>query len=177
MPTIRLATASDIPLLDALIARSARALSVDDYTPAQIEAALGDAFGVDSQLIRDGTYFVALRDGVLAACGGWSFRGTLFGADEGREREPARLDPATDAAKIRAFFVDPAFARQGLGRALLERCEAAARQAGFSRAELMSTLPGLRLYASCGYTPSARVDYELRDGVTIPFVPMAKRLG
>ena len=98
MPTIRLATTSDIPVLEALIARSARQLSVDDYTPAQVEAALGDAFGVDSQLIRDGTYFVAVRDGVLAACGGWSFRGTLFGADEGREREPARLAPATDAA-------------------------------------------------------------------------------
>ncbi|MEZ4380520.1 MAG: GNAT family N-acetyltransferase [Nannocystaceae bacterium] len=176
MPTIRLATFADIPSLDALIARSARGLSVGDFTPEQVEAALGDAFGVDTQLIRDGTYFAVERDGALAACGGWSSRRTLFGADGGREREPTRLDPATDAAKIRAFFVDPAFARQGLGRALLRRCEAAARDAGFSRAELMATLPGLRLYASCGYIPGARVDYTLRSGVTIPFVPMAKPL-
>ena len=174
---IRTATHEEIPSLERLIARSAHGLSLGDYTTEQVDAALGDAFGVDSQLIDDGTYFVVKRDGELAACGGWSYRRTLFGADGRPEREPERLDPAIDAAKIRAFFVDPDHARQGIGKALLEHCEDAARRAGFSRAELMSTLPGLRLYARFGYVGDERVDYPLRGGVTIPFVPMSKSLG
>ncbi|MCG8461091.1 MAG: GNAT family N-acetyltransferase [Holophagales bacterium] len=174
--TIRPATHDDIPALEPLIARSARVLSAGDYTAEQIEGALGDAFGVDTQLVRDRTYFVVEVDGEMAGCGGWSFRRTLFGADGRPDREPERLDPATEAAKIRAFFVDPPFARRGLGKMLLEYCEAEARAAGFTRAELMSTLPGLRLYSRYGYAGSERIDYPLSSGVSIPFVPMIKSL-
>ncbi|HJY36706.1 MAG TPA: GNAT family N-acetyltransferase, partial [Steroidobacteraceae bacterium] len=115
----------------SLIARSARELSAGDYTPEQVEGALRGAFGVDTQLILDRTYFVAEADGKLVACGGWSKRRTLFGGDARSGRDAADLDPATDAAKIRAFFVDPAYARRGLGSAILERCESAARACGF----------------------------------------------
>ena len=127
-------------------------------------------------LIDDGTYFAAIVDGVLAGCGGWSYRKTLFGADGRSDREPENLDPAVDAAKIRAFFVEPTYARRGIGKALLDHCEDAARDAGFSRAELMSTLPGLRLYARFGYVAGDSVDYALEGGGTIPFVPMTKSL-
>ncbi|MEO1365911.1 MAG: GNAT family N-acetyltransferase [Acidobacteriota bacterium] len=173
---IRVARRDDIAVIEPLIARSVRGLSVGDYTPEQIESALGDAFGLDTQLIGDGTYFVVLVDGAVAGCGGWSFRKTLFGADGRPGREPESLDPAADAAKIRAFFVDPAFARRGIGKALLDHCEAEARAAGFARAELMSTLPGLRLYSRFGYVAGEGIDYPLEKGGSIPFVPMEKAL-
>lgn len=142
-PSLRLATIDDIPALTALIQSSARALAANDYTPVQIEAALKTAWGVDSALIRDGTYFVVEIGGEKAACGGWSHRKTLFGGDAQPGRESEILDPATEAARIRAFFVKPEFARQGLGRLLLNHCEAAARQAGFKRAALVATLPAI----------------------------------
>ncbi|MDA8017074.1 MAG: GNAT family N-acetyltransferase [Thermoanaerobaculia bacterium] len=173
---IRPAVHADVLALERLIARSAHQLSFGDYTPEQVEAALGDAFGVDSQLIDDGTYFVVEQDGAPVACGGWSLRKTLFGADGRPDREPERLDPATEAAKIRAFFVDPDHARQGIGRLLLEHCENEALRAGFTRTELMSTLPGLRLYSRFGYVGEERVDYPLQGGLTIEFVPMTKTL-
>ena len=159
-----------------MIAASARELSRGDYTEAQIEAALGGAFGVDTQLIDDGTYFAVVAGDEIVACGGWSFRGTLFGADGHAGRSAAQLDPARDAARIRAFFIRPDWARRGLGRALLERCENAARARGFRRAELMATLPGHRLYKACGYAGEERRTYPLRDGVTIDFIPMSKDL-
>ena len=175
---IRPATASDKPQLEALIARSARELSKADYTPDQIEAALRGAFGVDSQLIQDGTYFVVESDGECIGCGGWSYRRTLFGGDARAERDASALDPHQDAAKIRAFFIDPAHARRGLGQALLERCESEARAHGFSRCELMATLPGVRLYAARGYVAlSEMIHYPLgSSGLTIQFVPMGKPL-
>ena len=174
--SLRLATLDDIPALEALIARSARVLGAADYTPAQIEGALRGAFGVDRQLLTDGTYFVLEDAGELLACGGWSFRRTLFGGDARADRDASRLDPARDAARIRAFFVDPGHARQGLGARLLAHCEADARRHGFTRFELMSTLPGLRLYARCGYVAGEPVDYPLGAGLTIRFVPMHKCL-
>lgn len=173
---IRVSTHDDIPTLEPLIGRSVRTLSIGDYSPDQIEAALGDAFGLDSQLIDDATYFTVMVDGEIAGCGGWSFRKTLFGADGRSDREPESLDPQVDAAKIRAFFVDAVFARRGIGKALLERCEDEARRAGFTRAELMSTLPGLRLYSRFGYIAGERIDYPLKAGGSIPFVPMEKPL-
>jgi GNAT superfamily N-acetyltransferase len=121
--TIRRAGFADVPALQSLIATSARALSRDDYTPAQIEGALRGAFGVDTQLIRDGSYFVIESGDRLAGCGGWSRRRTLFGSDARADRDATELDPAKDAAKIRAFFIHPDFARRGLGTRLLERCE------------------------------------------------------
>jgi GNAT superfamily N-acetyltransferase len=170
----RLATRADRAAIQALIGRSIRALGAGDYRPEQIEGALRGAFGLDSQLIEDQTYFVAEHAGGLIACGGWSFRRTLFGGDAHTERSATELDPALDAAKIRAFFVDPDYARQGLGRALLERCEAEARARGYTRFELMGTLPGVRLYRALGYAGDTVVHYPVGDGVTIEFVPMRK---
>ena len=123
--TLRLATLDDVPAIRELIARSIHGLGAADYTRAQIEAALQGAFGVDTALIRDGTFFVAETHArELIACGGWGRRRTLFGGDARAERDESLLDPKSDPAKIRAFFVDPAHARQGIGRALLARCEA-----------------------------------------------------
>jgi GNAT superfamily N-acetyltransferase len=173
---LRCATLEDIPQLHSLIAASIRALGADDYRSEQIEGALKGAFGVDTQLIRDGTYFVVEIDGRTAACGGWSKRKTLFGGDARAERDAAELDPTRDAAKIRAFFVHPDFARRGIGRLLLDRCEQAAIVGGFTRFEMMATLPGVRLYEACGYVPAARIDYPVGEGVTIEFVPMSKSL-
>ncbi len=172
---IRTATLDDRPALKALIERSARALGAGDYTPDQIEAALGGAFGIDTRLIRDQTYFVIEQQGAMAACGGWSRRRTLFGGDarlQGRDED--QLDPKVDAAKIRAFFVDPAHARRGLGRMLLEHCERAAIREGFERLELMATLPGQRLYAAQGYRAGEPVDHPLAPDLDIRFVPMTK---
>jgi GNAT superfamily N-acetyltransferase len=171
---LREATLRDSASLQALIARSARQLSVGDYAPEQVEGALKGAFGVDSQLIRDGTYFVVETGTTIVGCGGWSYRRTLFGGDSRAERDGAELNPRTEAAKIRAFFVDPAHARQGIGTMLLDHCEAQARLRGFSRVEMMATLPGVRLYAARGYLPVDRVYYEVGPGVTIEFVPMSK---
>jgi GNAT superfamily N-acetyltransferase len=175
-PVIRHATLDDKAELTSLIARSARELSAADYTPEQVEGALRGAFGVDTQLILDRTYFVAEADGKLVACGGWSKRRTLFGGDARGGRDAAYLDPATDAAKIRAFFVDPAYARRGLGSAILERCEAEAKACGFRHFEMMATLPGARLYSRYGYSGTQRVNYEMQPGLTIEFIPMRKEL-
>jgi GNAT superfamily N-acetyltransferase len=174
---LRLATAGDADRIAALIARSIRALGTGDYTPAQIEAALLGTFGLDTALVRDASYFVADgAPGELAACGGWSRRRTLFGSDARPERDESLLDPAVDPARIRAFFVDPAHVRRGLGRALIERCETEARRAGFRAMELMATLPGVPLYEACGYRPGAAIDHPLPGGLHLRLVPMRKRL-
>jgi len=175
-PVLRKATLDDIPALTALIAASARGLCGDDYTREQIEAALGSAWGVDTQLIRDGTYFVAAIATEIVACGGWSDRATLFGSDGQSGRSAERLDPRRDPARIRAFFVHPAWSRRGLGRAILERCEAEARAHGFAAAALMATLPGVRLYRGLGYAGDERIATALPGGLTIDFVPMRKAL-
>lgn len=173
-PVLRLATPDDAPALRELIAASARELQSGDYTQAQIEAALRSAYGVDSQLIADRTYFVAEAAGAPVACGGWSFRRTLFGGDAQPGRQADRLDPNHEAARIRAFFVAPGWARRGLGRALLARCEAEAQAAGFVAAELMATLAGVRLYAALGYAAAPPLEVPLADGLAITFVPMRK---
>ena len=177
--TLRLATQEDIPALDALIEASVRGLQGDDYTQAQIEGALGTVLGLDTQLIRDGTYFVAEtaengKEQPLAGCGGWSKRKTLFGADRGPGREPELLDPATEAAKVRAIFVHPEFARRGLGTLILARVEAEARAAGFSRYEMGSTLTGVPLYRLKGYVEVERIAVPLRNGEVLPVVKMVK---
>ncbi len=167
--------AADVPALEALIAASARALGVGFYTPAETEAAITHVFGVDSALVADGSYFVAEADGTLAGCGGWSARRTLFGGDRFAAREDDRLDPATDAARIRAFFVAPASARRGVGAALLAGCEAAARAAGFANGALMATLPGVPFYAAHGYVAGKAVHHDC-GGVDVRFVPMTKSI-
>jgi GNAT superfamily N-acetyltransferase len=162
--SLRKATLDDTPALERLIAESARGLSQPDYTDVQIEASLGTAWGLDTELIRDGTYFVVEADGQIVACGGWSRRKTLFGGDAQAGRQSESLDPARDAARIRAFFVRPNWARQGIGRALLQRCAGEARAAGFRSAELVATLPGQRLYHACGYLGDEPVEYPLAGG-------------
>jgi GNAT superfamily N-acetyltransferase len=172
---LRPATLEDEPALRELIARSIRELGAGDYSPAQIEGALQGAFGVDTALIRDGTYFVTVTEaGEIVACGGWSRRRTLFGSDARSGRDESWLDPHTEAARIRAFFVHPAHARRGLGRVILERCEAEARAAGFSVFALMATLPGVRLYERCGYVAGPDILHPLGGGLSIRFVPMSK---
>jgi GNAT superfamily N-acetyltransferase len=177
--TLRLGTEEDIPALNALIESSVRRLQAGDYTRAQIEGALGTVLGLDTQLIRDGTYFVAEvvkgdRKQRLAGCGGWSKRKTLFGADRGPGREPELLDPATDAAKVRAIFVHPEFARQGLGTLILARVEAEAAAAGFRRYEMGSTLTGVPLYRLKGYVEMERIAVPLKNGEALPVVRMLK---
>jgi GNAT superfamily N-acetyltransferase len=173
---LRKATLADIPALDSLIAASARALGTTDYTSEQIEAALLGAFGVDSDLIRDGTYFVGTADDRAILCGGWSKRATAFGSDAYAKRESRLLDPKSEPARIRAFFVHPDWARRGLATQLLAACESETLAAGFTRAELTATLPGERFYAKHGYTAGARHTYDLAGGVTIDFVPMHRQL-
>ena len=174
---LRVATLDDEPSLRHLIARSIRGLGSEDYTPAQIDAALRGAFGVDTAIIRDKTYFVAVTEAsAIAACGGWSKRRTLFGSDERPERDESWLDPRCEAAKIRAFFVDPEHARRGLGRAILARSELEAIQSGFSALELMATLPGVRLYEACGYRRGEPIEHLLPGGQSIRFVPMSKQI-
>jgi len=172
--SLRVATSLDLPALGELISRSARGLGVQSYRREQIEGALTGAFGVDTQLVLDGTYFAIEADSVLVACGGWSFRRTLFGSDAGLGRDAGLLDPRSDAAKIRAFFVDPAYARQGLGRRLLAHCESEALRRGYTRFELMATLTGVPLYETCGYVLGDLVRYPVAQGVTIEFIPMRK---
>ncbi|HWY43754.1 MAG TPA: GNAT family N-acetyltransferase [Candidatus Sulfotelmatobacter sp.] len=177
--TIRVATPADVPLLHALIEASVRGLQANDYTPAQIEGALGTVLGLDTQLIADETYFVveavnASGEKVMAACGGWSRRKTLFGGDHATIREPELLDPRSDAAKIRAFFVHPDWARRGIGTLLLETCENAAKAAGFSRFEMGSTLTGVPLYKLRGYHVIKPIEVPLPNGESLPVVRMAK---
>jgi hypothetical protein len=180
--SVRLAREADTPALHSLIEASVRGLQAGDYTPAQIEGALGTVLGLDTQLIRDRTYFVAETVPVnesaapkLVACGGWSKRKTLFGADRGPGREPELLDPATDAAKVRAIFVPPDFARLGLGSMILAHVEAAAMIAGFQRFEMGSTLTGVPLYRLKGYVETESIAVPLRNGEALPIVRMVKR--
>ncbi len=156
---------------------SRRACSASpDYTDDEIEAALKGPWGLDTQLVKDSTYFLVNVDGELAACGGWSFRATLFGSDAEASRDAAHLDPAKDAARIRAFFVRPGFARQGIGTLLMQHCEAAAIAAGFRSLSLGSTLPGQRLYAVHGFVAGDPIDYDLGDGLSMLVIPMTKQL-
>ncbi|HEX8150487.1 MAG TPA: GNAT family N-acetyltransferase [Pyrinomonadaceae bacterium] len=173
---IRRATLGDRAALERLIAESARGLSRGDYSGEQVEAALASVFGVDTDLIHDGTYYVAEAGGEFVGCGGWSKRRTLFGGDRFAARDPGALDPRTEPAKIRAFFVHPGWARRGVAGAILETCEREAKAEGFRALELMATLPGVRLYAARGYAAGEQVEYEIADGVTIEFVPMRKEL-
>ena len=173
---LRKATLSDSAAIAQLIKDSARSLSRADYSDAQIEGAIATVFGVDTNLIIDGTYFVADSAGTLIGCGGWSKRKTLFGGDQYATRDASYLDPRTEPAKIRAFFIHPQHARKGIARAILEACESEAQAAGFRSLELMSTLPGLKLYRACGYEGEDRVELIVGDGVTIGLVPMRKEL-
>ena len=173
---VRKATLDDRQAISELIAESARRLSREHYADAQIESAITSIFGVDSTLIEDETYFVAEEHGVLIGSGGWSKRKTLFGGDQFSDRDTARIDPATEPARIRAFFVHPDHARKGVAREILLACEREAKAHGFGALELMSTLPGVKFYEANGYSASGDFDLELPDGVKVQFVPMRKEL-
>ena len=167
---------ADVPALSALIAVSARGLSEGFYTPAQVEALVAHVFGVDTQLVLDGTYFVVDSPGGPAAAGGWSARRTLYGGDQAKGAEDPRLDPAVDAARIRAFFVHPGWARRGLARQLYAACAAAAWAAGFRAFELMATMPGEPLYRALGFEVVERVETVLPGGVPVALARMRRTL-
>jgi GNAT superfamily N-acetyltransferase len=167
---------ADVPALRALIPASARGLSGGFYTSAQIEAAVTHVFGVDTQLITDGTYYLIDTASGPAACGGWSRRRTLYGGDQMKDSEDPLLDPATESARIRAFFVHPDWARRGLARQLYDACARAAWAAGFRDFELMATLPGEPLYTALGFSVVERVTVTLAGDVAVPFARMARRI-
>ena len=172
--TIRTATKEDIPELERLIGFSVRALSLSYYTTEQIESALTNIFGVDSQLIKDGTYYVAEIDGRVAGCGGWSKRKTLYGGDQTKAGADPLLNPTLEPARIRAFFVHPDYARRGIGKSLIETCEQAAREANFTSIELAATLPGKPLYEAFGYQVIEQFDIPLPEGLGLPVARMRK---
>jgi len=174
--TIRQAKLSDIPALQILIPESVRALLGRYHTPQQIGGALGTVFGVDTRLIQDGTYFVAEAGSDIVGCGGWSKRRTPFGSDSGPNKDDALLDPNVEPARIRAFFVHPAWARQGIGSQLVKASESAARTAGFTRLELAATLAGEFLYRRHGFTAFEHFEAPLPNGATIPLIRMSKDL-
>jgi GNAT superfamily N-acetyltransferase len=176
---IRKATAADVPRLREVIEASVRGLQAADYSPAQIEGALQSVYGIDSQLISDGTYLVAevfdsKNKPEIVACGGWSKRKTLYGGDQYAAREDSLLDPQQDAAKIRAFFVHPKWARRGIGSLILQACENAALEAGFTRLEMGATLSGVAFYKAKGYAALENLQTSLGNGEALPIVRMAK---
>ena len=187
---LRLAVPEDVPVLRELIDASVRGLQTQDYTPAQIEGALKTVFGVDSQLIADGTYIVAQAEPaaieragaknapserIIVGCGGWSKRKTLYGSDHWTGREDALLDPLRDAAKIRAFFIHPDWARRGVGSMILRACENAASSAGFTRYEMGATLTGAKLFGAKGYVAVKPISIPLVNGESLPVIHMEKR--
>ena len=172
----RLATLDDVASLTGLLQLSVRALQAGDYTPEQIEVSLRTVYGIDTQLIYDATYYVIEEEGATVGCGGWSRRNTLFGGDQLNSRDDSLLDPATDAARIRAFFVHPQWARRGVGAMLLTHCEQAAAHHGFRRLELGATVTGVPFYRRYGYTELARLEVPLEPGLTMPIIQMEKRL-
>ena len=173
--TTRLARLEDIPQLNQLIGSSVRGLSVGYYTPAQIESSLKHVFGVDTQLVIDGTYYIAEIDGAIVGCGGWSKRNTLYGGDQYKEIKDPLLDPEKDAARIRAFFVHPDYIRRGIGKFIINVCETAAKKHGFTNFELGATLPGVPLYSAMGYEAVENTSATLLDGEVLALVKMRKR--
>jgi GNAT superfamily N-acetyltransferase len=172
----RLATEEDLPALRALMQRAIERLQDEFLSPEQVRAS-HKVMGLDTQLVADRTYLLVEVDGRIAGCGGWSWRATLYGGDDSVvAREPAPLDPATDAAKIRAMYTDPDFARRGIGRRVLGLCEQAAHGAGFRRTEMMATLSGEPLYRACGYLPVEHIESAPIDGVRVPLIRMEKVL-
>jgi N-acetylglutamate synthase-like GNAT family acetyltransferase len=192
---IRKAQVADVAALTRLIETSVRELQAEDYTQAQMEGALESVFGVDSKLIEDGTYLVAEAktldvlpdtsettrgknsgsEWVIAGCGGWSKRKTLYGSDHWAGREDTLLDPKRDAAKIRAFFIHPQWARRGVGSKILEACETAAREAGFTSYEMGATLTGAKLFGAKGYIAVQNIEVPLNNGLSLTVIRMAKR--
>ena len=173
---IRVATLQDVPTLREPDPPLRGELSKTYYTPAQVESAIRYIFGVDTQLIEDGTYYVAETEGRIVGCGGWSKRKTMFGGDQMKDAQDPLLDPAHDAGRIRAFFIHPQWARRGIGRGIIQACEDAAQAAGFCRMELVATMPGEPLYAALGYAVTRRFDQSMVDGTSLSLAHMQKQL-
>ena len=174
--SVRKARQDERESIQELIEASARLLSREHYDDDQIEAAIESVFGVDSTLIDDGTYFVAEANGALVGCGGWSKRKTLYGGDQYVDRDTGTLDPVSDPAKIRAFFIHPDHARKGIARAILDVCESEARKSGFRALELAATMPGVPFYEAVGYAAGERFDLPMREGVVLELITMRKEL-
>ena len=174
---LRAAKLEDVPALQELICESVWALQREDYTDEQISGALGTIYGTDQRMILDGTFFVVENaDGAIVACGGWSRRKTAFGSDSSPVKDDSFGEPGVDPARIRGFFVHPAWARQGLGTRILKACESAAVEAGFTRAELVATVTGVALYERHGYAVTRRYEFDLPNGASYVAVGMAKAL-
>jgi N-acetylglutamate synthase-like GNAT family acetyltransferase len=175
--TIRLATVDDIPELQKLITESVSLLGANYYTSKQIESGLQHVFGVDTQLILDSTYFIAESQSQIVGAGGWSKRRTLYGGDQRKsgQADPL-LDPATEAARIRAFYIHPRWSRRGIGTRVLHACENAAREAGFKRVELAATLPGEPFYLARGYQKGEEISIDTPDGESLATFRMTREL-
>lgn len=172
----RVARPDDLDALREVMRRSIETLQDDFLTPEQV-AASHKVMGLDAQLVTDGTYFIVESEGRIAGCGGWSWRSTLYGGDDSIvERAPRSLDPASEPARIRAMYTDPDFTRRGVGRMVLELCEEAARDAGFTSTTMMATMAGVPLYRACGYSEAEPAVSANIDGVEVPLVRMQKRL-
>ena len=167
---------NEVPMLEQLIAASVRGLSAEYYSSQQIESALIHVFGIDTQLILDGTYFVAEIENQIVGCGGWSKRKTLFGGDQAKRTEDNLLDPKIDPARIRAFFIHPDYARRGIGKQIIEACESAAKSAGFQQLELAATLPGEPMYRAVDYEVIERFELSFSNGIFLPLVRMGKSI-
>lgn len=174
MAWVRIATIADVPILRELIAASVRGLSSGYYSPAQIEGAITKVFGVDTRLIADRTYYVIDSPSGPLATGGWSYRSNLYGGDQMKAAEDSALDPRTESARIRAFFVRPDSARRGLARQLYNECAQAAYARGFHHFELMATLPGLPLYSALGFSAVEHVALSIGEGLVLPLVRMTR---
>jgi GNAT superfamily N-acetyltransferase len=173
--THRLATLDDVPALTTLMQAAIRKLLPQFLSPQEVEASFS-VMGLDTQLIADGTYFIIESDGALAGCGGWSRRATLFGGNHTAGRDARLLDPATEAARVRAMYTDPAFVRRGIGRRILALCEDAARAEGFTRTELGATMGGQPLYEAAGYQPIELLQVDTPNGTKVPILRMGKQL-
>ena len=174
--THRLATPDDVPVLKPLMNAAIWELLKPFLPPEQVAASFA-VMGLDTQLIKDGTYFVIECDGRIAGCGGWSRRATLFGGEQSAGRDAAPLDPAKDAARVRAMYTHPDFTRRGIGRLVLELCEAAAAREGCRRVELAATMAGEPLYRAGGDTDIEAFESDTPSGVKVPLIRMGKRIG
>ncbi|MBY5847653.1 GNAT family N-acetyltransferase [Rhizobium ruizarguesonis] len=168
----RIAQREDLPALIALMNAAISELQKPFLDDAQIQSSR-TIMGLDTQLVDDGTYFLVEHNGVLAGCGGWSRRATMYGGDQSPGRDAALLDPAKDAARIRAMYTHPDFVRRGVGRLILALCERAAKAEGFARAELAATAAGEPLYRACGYQPVKKF-FDERGGAPVPILLMSK---
>ena len=166
---------NDLPQLQILMRKSIETLQVPFLTKAQIRASF-EVMGLDTQLIKDGTYYAVFLQSKLAGCGGWSKRETLYGGDHSKGRNARLLNPHTEAARIRAMYTHPDFTRIGVGRLILDTCEQAARDAGFKRTEMMATLAGVPLYTACGYQKLEEIFDTTSDGTKVPLIRMGKQL-